>query len=91
VQLGKLEKIPLREAWKHEALNFTNWLAKPENLKLLSDEVGIDISLIQTEASVGKFSVDILAEEESNNRKVEKPESTESMGSESMGSDSNGT
>jgi len=70
VQLGKLEKIPLREAWKHEALNFTNWLAKPENLKLLSDEVGIDISLIQTEASVGKFSVDILAEEESNNRKV---------------------
>jgi len=70
VQLGKLEKIPLREAWKHEALNFTNWLAKPENLKLLSDEVGIDISLIQTEASVGKFSVDILAEEENTNRKI---------------------
>jgi hypothetical protein len=70
VQLGTLKKIPLREAWKHEALNFTNWLAKAENLKLLSDEVGIDISLIKTEASVGKFSVDILAEEENTNRKV---------------------
>lgn len=68
--LGKLKKIPLREAWKHEALNFTNWLAQPENLQLLSDEVGIDISLIQTEASVGKFSVDILAEEENTSRKV---------------------
>ena len=70
MQLGKLEKVPLREAWKHEALNFTNWLAKEENLQLLSDEIGIDISFIQTEASVGKFSVDILAEEESTNRKI---------------------
>ena len=70
MQLGKLVKIPLREAWKHEALNFTNWLAKAENLQLLSDEIGIDISLIQTEASVGKFSVDILAEEENTNRKI---------------------
>jgi len=51
VQLGKLEKVPLREAWKHEAINFTNWLAEAENLQLLSDEIGIDISFIQTEAS----------------------------------------
>jgi len=70
MELGKLEKIPLREAWKHEALNFTNWLAEDENLKLLSDEIGIDISFLQTEASVGKFSVDILAEEENTNRKI---------------------
>lgn len=70
MQLGKLEKIPLREAWKHEALNFTNWLAEDENLKLLSDEIGIDISFLQTEASVGRFSVDILAEEENTNRKI---------------------
>ena len=70
MQLGKLEKVPLREVWKHEALNFTTWLAQDENLKLLSNEIGIDISLIQTEASVGKFSVDILAEEENTNRKI---------------------
>lgn len=70
VKLSKLEKVNLREVWKHEALNFTNWLAKPENLELLSDEIGIDISLIQTEASVGNFNVDILAEEENTGRKI---------------------
>jgi len=52
VELSKLEKVNLREVWKHEALDFTNWLAKPENLELLSDEIGIGISLIQTEAPV---------------------------------------
>lgn len=70
MELSKLEKVNLRDVWKHEALDFTNWLAKPENLELLSDEIGIDISLIQTEASVGKFNVDILAEEETTGRKI---------------------
>ncbi len=70
MQLSKLEKVDLREVWKHEALDFTNWLAKPENLELLSDEIGIDISLIQTEASVGNFNVDILAEEENTGKKI---------------------
>lgn len=70
VKLSKLEKVDLREVWKHEALDFTNWLAQPENLELLSDEIGIDISLIQTEASVGNFNVDILAEEENTGRKI---------------------
>lgn len=70
MKLGKLEKVSLRNVWKHEALDFTNWLAEPDNLSLLSDEIGIEISLIQTEASVGKFSVDILAEEEQTGRKI---------------------
>jgi len=70
MQLSKIEKVELREIWKHEATDFTNWLAKKENLDLLSDEIGIDISLIQTEASVGKFNVDILAEEENTGKKI---------------------
>ena len=70
VKLSKLKKVDLREVWRHEALDFTNWLAKPENLESLSDEIGIDISLIQTEASVGNFNVDILAEEENTGRKI---------------------
>lgn len=70
MKLAKLAKVDLRDVWKHEALDFTNWLAESENLSLLSDEIGIDISLIQTEASVGKFSVDILAEEEQTGRKI---------------------
>jgi len=68
--LGKIKKVELRKAWNHEASDFTNWLAEEENLSLLSDAVGIDIKLIQTEASVGKFNVDILAEEENTGKKI---------------------
>jgi hypothetical protein len=28
MKLSKLKKVDLREVWKHEALDFTNWLAK---------------------------------------------------------------
>jgi len=68
-ELGILKKVDLRQAWKHEALDFTKWLAKDENIALLSEEIGIDINVIQTEASVGSFNVDILAED-SNVRKI---------------------
>lgn len=70
MELGKLKKVDLRKAWANEALDFTNWLAEDENLGLLSDEIGIDLQVIKTEASVGKFHVDILAEEENTSRKV---------------------
>lgn len=68
--LGKLKKVELREAWRHEANDFTKWLALEENLRLLGDEIGFDIKLIQTEASVGSFNVDILAEEENTGHKI---------------------
>jgi hypothetical protein len=70
VNFSKLQKVELRNVWKHEALDFTQWLALPENLTELSDEVGIEISLIETEASVGKFNVDIYAEESISGRKI---------------------
>jgi hypothetical protein len=68
--LGTLKTIELREAWKHEANDFTKWLAEPENLHLLADEIGFDIKLVQMEAEVGDFKVDILAEEENTGRKI---------------------
>lgn len=70
LKLGKLKKIDLREYWKHEALDFTRWLALPENLEELGNEIGVDITLIQTEAGVGRFSADILAQEETTGRKI---------------------
>jgi len=71
-QLGKLEKVDLREAWNHEALDFTRWLAKKENLSLLGDEIGIEINSgsVKTEAETGNFNVDILAEEENTGKKI---------------------
>ncbi|NOR55537.1 MAG: DUF4268 domain-containing protein [Sulfurovum sp.] len=70
MNLGKLAQVNLRDYWKHEALDFTNWLAKEENLSLLSEEIGIDIVLKETEASVGKFNVDILAVEDGSDRLI---------------------
>ena len=70
MELGKLKKADLRKIWKKEASDFTNWLSEEENLTLLGDEIGIDIKLLQTEASTGRYNVDILAEEENTGRKI---------------------
>lgn len=68
--LSRLEQVELRNIWQHEALDFTNWLALEENLTLLGDEIGTTIKLIRTEANVGRYNVDILAEEEGTGRKI---------------------
>ena len=61
--IGKLEKVPLREIWKHEAYDFSTWLF--DNLDVLNDRLGLSISPIEKEKSVGPFSVDIWAEDSS--------------------------
>ena len=58
-EFGRLEPMDLRTAWKHEALNFTPWLA--ENLDRLSQAVGIEMILEDTEVKIDRFSADILA------------------------------
>lgn len=68
--LGKLEQVPLRKVWIHEAHTFTRWLALAENLALLSDALDLEINLLQTEHSVGSFNVDILAEEAMSDKKI---------------------
>lgn len=70
MELGKLEKIELREVWRHEALDFTRWLAKKENIAILSKEIGIDIEVIETEMSVGRYNVDIYARDTESNKKI---------------------
>ena len=70
MELGKLEKIELREVWRHEALDFTRWLARKENIALLSKEIGIDIEVIETEMSVGRYNVDIYARDTESNKKI---------------------
>lgn len=60
-KLSKLERVPLREAWKHEASEFTPWLAEAENLNALTDALGLsELVLIATEHWVGDFKLDIL-------------------------------
>lgn len=71
INLGKLKEIKdLRRVWPHEALDFTPWLAEDENLALLSDAVGLEITVDETESSVGDFNVDIYAVETGTDRKI---------------------
>ena len=66
--LAKIERVDLREAWPHEAQDFTPWLA--ENIAELGEALGMDLELQQTEAAVGGYSLDVLATDLNQNRPV---------------------
>ena len=71
VNLGQLEEIKdLRNVWPHEALDFTPWLAEDENIALLGNAVGLEITVDETESSVGDFNVDIFATETGTDKKI---------------------
>jgi hypothetical protein len=60
-KLSKLERVPLREAWKHEAGEFTPWLAEADNLNELAEALGLsELVRVATEHWVGDFKLDIL-------------------------------
>ena len=63
VDLARLESVDIRDVWKHEAKDFTQWLAKPENLRLLGETIGLELEPIEPESKVGKFSADIFAKD----------------------------
>ena len=64
--LGRLHKVPLREAWNSEDADFTPWLAQEENLKLLGEAIGIELELESQEKEVGPFRADILCKDTAN-------------------------
>jgi len=61
--LGRLERIDLREIWRTEAQDFTPWLARPENLAVLSDALKIELELEAQERNVGPFRADLLCKD----------------------------
>ncbi len=71
IELGVMKKVEdLRSVWSHEALEFTPWLAKPENIKMLNEAIGLDIEVEETESSVDSFSADIVGVDSNTGRKV---------------------
>lgn len=71
INLSRLEEIKdLRTVWPHEALDFTPWLSQDDNISLLADAVEMDITVDETESSVGDFNVDIFASETGTDRKI---------------------
>ncbi len=59
-KLARLERVDLREEWKTEAQDFTPWLAQADNLAVLSDTLGMELTTEGTEQGVGPFRADIL-------------------------------
>ncbi|MBV6517789.1 MAG: DUF4268 domain-containing protein [Candidatus Brocadia sp.] len=66
--LSKLKRLNLREAWTKEAGDFTPWLA--DNIEYLGAALGMDLELKAREASIGDFSLDLLAKDLGSGRTV---------------------
>lgn len=48
MELDRLEKVELRDAWQTEDRGFTPWLARIENVEILSQEIGINLEVEDT-------------------------------------------
>lgn len=59
--IGKLERVALREVWKHEAYDFTQWLQI--NIDTLNEALDINLVSVEREQAAGTFSVDLVAED----------------------------
>lgn len=59
--LGRLTRVDLRAEWSTEDRDFTPWLAREDNIKLLGETLGMDLEVEAEEKRVGRFSADILA------------------------------
>lgn len=60
--IGKLQRVPLREVWKHEAYDFTQWLQ--QNLDVLNTALGLNLVNAEREQAAGSFSIDLVAEDD---------------------------
>lgn len=64
VKIGKLTEVDVRDLWKHEQYDFSNWLAKEENINLLDDEIGLTLMDINKEVYIGSYRCDLVAKDE---------------------------
>ena len=67
-EIARLEPVELRAVWPNEATDFTPWLLG--HLDALGDQIGLELEPLQREASVGRYSLDILAKDINGNRSV---------------------
>ncbi len=68
MELGNLQKVEIKDLWPNEPYDFTPWLAK--NIIKLSNVIGKDLEVIQTEYAIGNFSADIVANDIGSSQKV---------------------
>lgn len=68
--IGKLEEVDIRELWKHEQYDFSEWLLKKENIENLNDILGLTLVDISKETYVGSYRCDLFAKDETTGIKV---------------------
>lgn len=70
MKLDRLKEVDVREIWKHEQYDFSEWLSRTENIELLSDEIGLTLTEIDKEVFVGSYRCDLVAIDETTGIKV---------------------
>jgi len=69
-KISKLKEVDIRELWKHEQYDFSEWLSKKENIAELEDILGLTLVDISKEAYVGSYRCDLFAKDEMTGNKV---------------------
>ena len=85
MRIGKLAEVNVRELWKHEQYDFSNWLAKDENIEMLNDILGLTLIDVEKEAYVGSYRCDLCAIDETTGIKVIIENQLESSNHEHLG------
>lgn len=70
MKFGQLASVNVRELWKHEQYDFSNWLAKAESIELLNDVLGLTLVDIDKEVYVGAYRCDLVAIDETTGIKI---------------------
>ncbi|MDM0466810.1 DUF4268 domain-containing protein [Clostridium perfringens] len=70
MKLGRLEEVDIRNLWSHEQYDFSNWLAKEENLEILNETIGLTLSEVEKEVYVGSYRCDLVGKDETTGEKV---------------------
>ena len=70
MNIGKLTEVDIRDLWKHEQYDFSNWLAKDENIELLGETVGLTLTEVDKEVYVGAYRCDLVVKDETTGIKV---------------------
>ena len=70
IKLGRLEEVDVRKLWSHEQYDFSNWLAKEENIELLNEALGLTLVDIEKEVYVGSYRCDLVASDETTGQKI---------------------
>lgn len=85
MEIGKLKEVELRNLWKHEQYDFSEWLSQNENIELLNDILGLTLTDISKEVYVGSYRCDLVAVDESSGIKVIIENQLESSNHEHLG------